>query len=394
MIFELAMKLMTRCIGVFVCLFVAFSVTASSHFPSCQLHHCAVVVDAGSTGSRIHLYAYDFDSNSNPIQINELWSKKLKPGLSTIEPQQKVIDAYLTALFDQAPVQNAPVYFYATGGMRLLSYPSQQLYYQLLHEWFEKQTQWTLIEAKTITGVEEGVYGWLMMNYELGTLSSSDKPLVGLMDMGGASVQITYPVQDIDMINQQDLVQLDLYGRHFSLFAHSFLGLGATEVSHQFLDAESCFPEGYPLPNGLAGHGDEKTCQPDVANLIDKVHHVNRVVKPVLAANPVSTWYTIGGLSYMAKKEPFYFEKNQMTTASLLSQADDKVCHQPWSDLKTQYATNDSIFNDCLTASYFYALMVDGYGLKTNEVVNYMPENQERDWTLGVVLSNPKMMAQ
>ncbi len=46
---------------------------------SCKEHACIAVVDAGSTGSRIHLYAYDND-NGTPENIKEVFSKKINPG--------------------------------------------------------------------------------------------------------------------------------------------------------------------------------------------------------------------------------------------------------------------------------------------------------------------------
>ena len=123
---------------------------------------------------------------------------------------------------------------------RSLSDTKQRSYYQALQQWFSVQTQWQLVESKTITGGEEGVLGWLAVNYQLGTLSSADMPLVNVMDMGGASVQVTFPVQDVEKIDSHDLFEIDVYGRHLIIFAHSFLGLGQTVLSQQFLDAENC----------------------------------------------------------------------------------------------------------------------------------------------------------
>lgn len=45
----------------------------------CERHHCTAIVDAGSSGSRIHLYSYDLDEQANPIRINNVYSKKSNP---------------------------------------------------------------------------------------------------------------------------------------------------------------------------------------------------------------------------------------------------------------------------------------------------------------------------
>ena len=242
---------MMRVMFILLCLFSSFS-NAAVQNTVCQQRHCLAVVDAGSTGSRLHIYAYDLDDKKRPVQIDQIWLNKVKPGFASIEPQN--IDAYLTNLFLEAPKQNIPVYFYATAGMRLVSQPKQQLYYQTLQQWFATQAPWMLQDAKTISGKQEGLFGWLAVNYKLGTLQSSDKPLVGTMDMGGASVQIALPVEQTDTMDPNDIVRLDTYDdRHITLFVHSFLGLGQTEVSHQYLNSSNCFSYDYPLPNEQSG---------------------------------------------------------------------------------------------------------------------------------------------
>ena len=363
-----------------------FSCFANSQSKSsiCQEHHCLGIVDAGSTGSRLYIYAYDLNEKNNPVQIKKTWSKKIKPGFSTIEP--KSMDAYLTDLFATAPSQNIPIYFYATGGMRLLSQPKQQLQYQALQQWFDTQSQWILRDAKTISGKQEGLFGWLALNYKLGSLQSSDKPLASMMDMGGASVQIAIPIEQTDFINPQDLIHINTDNRHVTLFIHSFLGAGQTEVSHQYLNTSSCFPIDYPLPNESMGRGDAFACQQDITKLINSVQDINQIVKPVIINNPETNWYAISGLSTLVKNKAFNFKDNQFTHQSMLEQADNELCQQSWHILKTKYADNDYTYINCLTSSYYYALVVNGYGLQPTQTINYLSDDEEPDWTLGAVL--------
>ncbi|WP_094092317.1 acetate and sugar kinases/Hsc70/actin family protein [Legionella clemsonensis] len=368
--------------------FVAVLITSNVYAADgdCQQHQCIAVVDAGSTGSRVHIYAYDFDSSTqSPINIAEVWSKKIKPGFATIEANPPTIDAYLTTLFSGAPESNLPVYFYATAGMRLLPKPKQQQLYSLLQGWFNEQANWQLQQAKTITGTEEGLLGWLAVNYQRGSLDSTNQELAGVMDMGGASVQIIFPVEKADGINPQDLQHIDLYGRHLTLFVHSFLGLGQTEVTHQFLDESVCFANNYELPTGQPAAGDAYSCESDVAYLMNSVHRVNRVVQPVMTTNPVNNWFVIGGMAELTRSKPFQLE-NQFSSQDLLEQANTQVCHQDWSSLINQYPNNDYLYGYCLFPAYYYALIVDGYGLQPQQILNLMAPNQNSDWTLGVVL--------
>lgn len=371
-------------------LFIASLFAVVDAYPepaSCTEHQCIAVVDAGSTGSRVHIFAYDLDETNSPSNIQEIWSKKIKPGLATIEANQNTIDAYLTILFSEAHLQNIPVYFYATGGMRLISQTKQKLYYKEIQNWFNQQSAWKLIEAKTIPGNDEALYDWLSVNYHLGTLkSSSIEEPIGVMDIGGASVQVVFPITQNSETNKSSHIELDLYGKHINLFVHSFLGLGQNEMAHQLLDTNSCFSDGYPLPDGNIGQGDALTCQQEVSSLINRVHKVQNEIQPILATNHISKWYAIGGLANLAESAPFKFQNNQVTNQDLLQQANHLICHQKWEELSNQFPNNEYIESFCLLPAFYYALMVDGYGISANQPVNYIPSAKSLDWTLGVVL--------
>lgn len=353
---------------------------------SCQDHQCIAVIDAGSTGSRLHVFSYDVDDTNSPIHINEIWNKKIKPGFATIEPNTYTIDAYLTTLFSGAPAHKIPVYFYATAGMRLLPVSRQKKYFDEVQNWFSQQSHWQLIAAKTISGNDEALYDWLSVNYHLGTLQTDPKESVGVMDMGGASVQIVFPIQKTTELNPLSQVELNLYGHHYNLYVQSFLGLGQTEVSHQFLNSASCFANDYPLPDGATGQGNASSCEQEVSMLMTEVHKVNNQIQPILAANPVDSWYSIGGISNLADSSLFHFNNNKLTNQSLLQQADRQVCHQQWDALDSQFPDDEYVYQFCLFSAYYYALMVDGYGIVANKSINYIPPDQNLDWTTGVVL--------
>ena len=367
----------------FFSILLSFTASAAS---DCQLHQCIAVIDGGSTGSRLHVYSFDRYKGQTPINIKELWSKKVKPGLSTLEPTQAIMDAYLKNLFTGAPKENMPVYLYATAGMRLLAQTKQQQIYGLVKNWFATQSQWQLQAAKTITGTEEGLYAWLMINYQLGTLNSDEKSSVGVMDMGGASVQIIFPVENTEGLNDSDLVQFSLYGRQKKLFVHSFLGLGQNEVTNQYLDKSSCFANDYELPNGLLANGDAYNCEKEISLLTNDVHRVNQIIQPAIATNPMNQWFVLGGMAELVQSKPLQFESKQFTNEALLEQANTQVCKQQWLGLKAQYPNNEYLYGYCLFPSYYYSLIVDGYGIPANQTINYMPSNQIGDWSLGVVL--------
>lgn len=360
---------------------IIFSPNTYAQSSTCDTHSCIMVIDAGSTGSRAHLYTYDLDDTHTAININEIWSKKVKPGFASVESNH--VNEYLSTLFAEAPDVHAPVYFYATAGMRLLSDTKQKMQYKELQQWFAQQAKWQLVAGKTITGKEEALYDWLAVNYTLGTLQSNP---VGVLDMGGASVQIVFPVNEDTSNNNSAVTELNIHGQSIRLFTTSFLGLGQTQMSNQFLNYAPCFSNEYPLPNGKVGAGDFATCVQKVTALINGVHNVNETVQPILANNPIKSWYAIGGISNLAEQTLFAFPNNQFTSQQLMHQGDSQVCHQGWDKLSSEFPSDEYLYGYCLFSAYFYALLVDGYGFNPEQTINYIPTKENIDWTKGVVL--------
>lgn len=369
-------------------IFVSLSFNVNAAKSNCTQSHCIAVVDAGSSGSRLHVYAYDLDSSNSPIKINEIWNRKVLPGLSTIEHEHGSISAYLEKLFQNAPAVLMPVYFYSTAGMRLLPKTHHSNVNQLVADWFDKQYYWRLITARTISGQEEGIFAWLAINYGLDLLSQAEKPLVGVMDIGGGSVQIIIPATNDSNLKSDPGTSIDLYGKHFKIFSHSFLGLGQNEMGHQYSDLEFCYPNEFELPSGGMGHGDTHNCKSEITTLVNKVHYVEKRVKPILAQNPVKDWYIMGGVTNLLNDKFFPFSNQQFTIRDLLQAADKQVCHRNWPQLEESNPNNFMLYNYCMLSSYLSALIVNGYGIPSKQVINFMPQNKSLDWTIGVVLQH------
>lgn len=365
------------------------SYNAVASTAACEPNRCVAVVDAGSTGARIHLFSTQQGKGQEP-QIQEIWVNRIKPGIASLEVNSETMQHYVNALMKSAPSQSepVPVYFYATAGMRLLPYPKQQQIYQLLKNGFQQVSGYRLVEARTITGKEEGVFGWLATNYELGAFREApDHDQVGVMDMGGASVQVSFPVKDTSGINTQDIVKLKLGGKTVQLFTHSFLGLGQVEVAKQFLDESSCFMRHYPLPDGLEGDGDALQCENEVSSLMNAVHHVAPTLANALPMNNAQEWYTIGALAELVKSQPYKAgESGTFSLRSLQEIAQSSVCTQDWEAMQDRYANNEYLYGYCLFPNYYYALIVDGYGVSQDQPLHFFAKNQGSDWTLGVVV--------
>jgi hypothetical protein len=367
----------------FLCFFFIFSFSIFAD--ECTEHHCIAIVDAGSTGSRLHLWQYELDKDHNPIILKELFTKKISPGITSLAPNDQDTDKYLSQLFSISYQNSLPVYFYATAGMRLAPPNTQKKIYSDIKLWFDSQTNWLLKDLKTLSGKEEAVYGWVAMNYKTLRLQSPEKPLFSVLDMGGASVQVTFPVAASMISRSKDIEVLDLFGRHIVLFAHSFLGLGETETLHQMQEARACFPQAFVLPDNSTATGNSDACVKKISHLVNDFHHVNHIIKPILKRNPQQEWFIMGSSSYLVSTPPLMFDQS-FTNEGLIVQAQEKLCHPDWASLLQLYPEDEFLYAHCFDAAYNYALMVNGYGIPASTPITYREKNEGADWTLGALL--------
>ncbi len=371
---------MLKKIGLFFCGLI-FSGCVFAEQSICKNRSCMGVVDAGSTGTRLFLYSYEHNQSGEPIQIKEEWSKKVTPGLASLDLKSGKIEPYLNDLFSASFESQIPVYFYATAGMRLLPRNTQEAYYASVSDWFSHHaTNWNLKEAKTITGKEEGVFGWTAAAYRLNALTGEEGQSIGLLDTGGASVQIVFPLHETADVPSARLAHVSLYNHSYTLYAYSALGLGQTLVAQHFLNHPACYPYGYILADDTQALGNALFCAQDITHLLNDVHHVNDEVS-AFANKESRTWYAMGGIVY-ASRHPLFDLDTSFTSNDLLKSADEKACSRSWNDVVS--LAPDDASSACFLGAYYYALVTEGYGLNGDEAIH----STEASWTLGVVLLN------
>ena len=226
-----------------------------------------MMIDAGSQGTRIHVYEYEarvlrgrreIENAVNGKKLsfpttNARWTNRLKPGLdvfASIQDENALKNAlmgYLRPLLDFAKVvlsekrhrwADFPIYLKATGGMRTLPTPDRvrvmkavrDLFFDVSFNPFAFEEE----RARVISGEEEAIYGWAAVNFVKGTLLSDSegtgtvlnpRRTYGMIEMGGASTQIGYYESNDDVM--ADLFKLQIGGaRHWNVYCHSYLFFG------------------------------------------------------------------------------------------------------------------------------------------------------------------------
>ncbi|CAD6193876.1 unnamed protein product [Caenorhabditis auriculariae] len=208
----------------------------------------SVVIDAGSTGSRLHLYRYVHNSNPNglPFLVEEEVFQEVKPGLSSFagnpSAASKSIEPLLLRARKEVPHfmwEKTPVTLKATAGLRLLPGDlADEILEDVEKTIFSSGFFATAPDAVSVmSGSDEGVYSWFTLNLLLDTLYSKNptsphKPTASLsaaaLDLGGGSTQITFWPEDVAVFEEFPGYErdIDFFGAHIRLFTHSFLGNG------------------------------------------------------------------------------------------------------------------------------------------------------------------------
>jgi Golgi nucleoside diphosphatase len=228
------------------------------------------IIDAGSTGSRLHVYEWEprvlFDSEDVQDVVSgkrltfpgtdSRWTDKLRPGLATFaslsdDKLERGIADYLSPLMEFAETvlrekskhfQTYPIFLRATAGMRTLDTNDRARVLGAVRSVFSNKTLCPFYfedeYARVLSGEEEAIFGWAGINFAMGSLVAESigagtviNPSLtyGALDMGGASTQISFyePTEDI----MSNLFKLQIgQGKHWNLYAHSFLFYGINEA--------------------------------------------------------------------------------------------------------------------------------------------------------------------
>ncbi len=193
------------------------------------------IIDAGSSGSR--LYVYDIDDNTKVLTtlypIGDKVDASKGVALSCINNCQKCVDSFLTTMTCKYsnPDKFNPIdlYVLATAGMRLVnSIEANSIYTKMKNT---SLSGYKLEKAMTISGRYEGIYAWIAANYKNGELkwdsgkkSWSFANPNGILEIGGASMQIAYKVSSVQ---SEDCIRHNKFG---VIYSKSYLGGGADQV--------------------------------------------------------------------------------------------------------------------------------------------------------------------
>ncbi|KAJ9658523.1 Guanosine-diphosphatase [Coniosporium apollinis] len=234
---------------------VATSKCTRSYSPHKPLIQYALMIDAGSTGSRIHVYRFNNCGPTPELEDEVFKQTDKKPGGSGLssygadaEGAAKSLDVLLQVAVEKVPKKLqacTPIAVKATAGLRKLGPEMSDKILQAVRQRIETEYPFPLVSdskggVEVMDGKDEGVYAWITANYLLGKIGGPDKtPTAAVFDLGGGSTQIvfqpTFPGSPSgglpEKMHEGDhKYELSFGGREFSLYQHSYLGYGLMEA--------------------------------------------------------------------------------------------------------------------------------------------------------------------
>ncbi|XP_057690393.1 ectonucleoside triphosphate diphosphohydrolase 3 isoform X2 [Corythoichthys intestinalis] len=417
-----------------------------------------IVIDSGSSRSNIYLYEWPGEKeNETGVVTEKLNCKVSGVAISELKNDPKK-DAQtwkgfrdcMKTVSEAIPAKKhktTPLFLGATAGMRLLQEKDMQRANEVLDSLKEylQSLPFDFQNASIITGQEEGLYGWITVNYLMDNfiektlwntyIRPQSSKTVGSMDLGGASTQIAFAVNED--LTGDDYLHVKLYGYPYNVYTHSFLCYGKNEAGKRLLDKviqessdpanvdNPCYPNGVNETIPASDIYDTectkkpKNYRPDQKYMITgsgNSEECRRIVKSMFDFTSCSSAHcSFDGVeqppvtgAFMAYAGYFYVVRallmNESTDTIRPAEYDEfktsmkQLCNTPWSELRTQkeWVSDRYLRTYCFATHYIFSLLNDGYKFDatTWKDIHFQKEVKSTSvgWSLGYMLSSSNMI--
>jgi len=359
-----------------------------------KFRNYGVVVDAGSSGSRVQIYSWR-DTNylqtalfQYNLTFNQLdgvnddglplierglregdgWQYKINRGISTFqdtptEVGPKHIKLLMDPILDIIPeekIKSTPIYIYATAGMRLLPEDKRNAILSEACSYLKKNYDFLVDCSKqilNISGEEEGLYGWLGLNYLKNGFSSSINSQnnnnnilssYGVLDMGGASTQIAYDVSQFikgSLKNEENVISTNLHkinGQEttYNVYSTTFLGFGMNETRRRYIETLIKKGINYVLKNFDLQKNNKKDFY------IDNIDNI-KIIKRTNAKSPLPDQYPKKLNSEASSKSPLppTSSNSNKETKPMSNEDHTKIIFNDEENIKDDNKEDDAIEN-------------------------------------------------
>ncbi|XP_061467703.1 nucleoside diphosphate phosphatase ENTPD5 [Rhineura floridana] len=364
-----------------------------------------IMFDAGSTGTRIHIYTFVQRSPEKPTELEGEIFESVKPGLSAYADQPEKGAETVRQLLDMAKEavppshwNKTPVILKATAGLRLLAEHKAQALLSEVRVVFEKSP--FLVPNNSVSimdGSYEGILAWITVNFLTGQLYGRNQQTVGTLDLGGASTQITFLPQLEETLEQTPidfLTSFDMFNSTYKLYTHSYLGFGLKAARLATLGAlemeadrqtfrSSCLPKQleaewhfggvkYQYGGNKEGETGFEPCYSEVLKVVQgKLHQPDEIQSSSFYA--FSYYY-----DRAVDTDLIDYEKGGVLEVRDFKRKAQEVCN----NLESYSSASPFL---CMDLSYITALLKEGFGFGDSTILQLAKKvnNIETSWALG-----------
>ncbi|KAH1215165.1 putative apyrase 6 [Glycine max] len=207
--------------------------------------------------------------------------------------------------------------------------------------------------ARVISGEEQGISSWVAVNYALGNLGREAQETTGIVELGGASLQVTSAKLNADLA--QSLRTIRLSGVTYNLYTQSWPQLASKSSKRNIINP--CIPRGYEYPQ--------------ITNASDVKHPI---------------FQPAGNFSACRSKA--ILRMAPRTSLFQLEAEGRHYCEDHWDALKDLHNEVDymDLLKYCFSSAYMLALLHDVLGIAMEEKrvgFGNRKINSDVDWTLG-----------
>lgn len=422
---------------------------------SAQTVRYDIVMDAGSTGTRMYLFTSNFSGGQDGEEKLSISTKKIgkkKPGLSAYATNPDGAAPPLLELFKKVQGEipkalwaDTTVSILGTAGMRSLEPAQVRPIYDAVRKGLVSSPHYIFdradkLQLRSLSGTEEGTFSLLCVNFLTGRLDhrlqltekGKAEKLLGILDLGGSSTQIAVPpAQEQDDLTTTAVRSYPAYGME------QMRGRLDALAVERGLSSSPCYFRGYKDPvQALGGSGNANECRKMLLEVFERSAQecVAREKEDIecipggdaaaaMAGSQGMQFYAVSGYLYVTDFAAHWLSRsgnsnsgvasmmqaagNKPTIAELLKGADE-LCASDWKEIETAHAggaeTGAHRYTDsvkaphrCLEINYVVTLLGKAYGFPNDDrLVTFEDEVDENDveWPLGALLSAQHQAAQ
>ncbi|XP_050285899.1 probable apyrase 6 isoform X1 [Quercus robur] len=377
-----------------------------------------VVINAGSAGSRVRVFEFLGDAEARiPLMDGSgSSSMKVRPGLALDPDSIAHLIAFAKRRVPKKERRNTKIQLMVGAHLNNLGPESRDKVLEscrklLRSSGFLFKDPW----ARVILGEDEGFYAWVAANYALGALGSEPQETTGIVEFGGASLQVTFATKEAEQLQSSRTVKLSgviyyLYTQSFPKFgqdaaweslyeAHNSRELVSLSSSTDGIIGNPCIPRGYNLPLNASyakiptSHpaGNFSACRNEALALLkrkkDKCLHLP--CKIVSSLFPESLGKPVSSENILFTSE--FFGLIPKASLLVLEAAGQHYCEDDWRKLRIQHQNIDDLdlSRYCFSSAYMMALLHDSLGIPMNEKrVGFANHTGSipLDWTFGAFI--------